>query len=296
VSMGGWLNGSVEITGRGGNRPVGLAVTGGRIDIRKFPEKRGSSGSADGSPIRVSLDALQVTDGIRLTGFSGDFALKGGFNGAFSGRVNGAVPVTGAVVPSKNGTAVRVQAADAGATMKAAGMFSSAHGGSLDMTLVPRPESGQYDGSATIRSIRVKYGSVMADLLSAISVIGLLDQLNGDGIVFNTAEAAFLMTPNAIAVSRGSAVGASMGVSMAGVYHSDTGRLDMTGVVSPIYMLNGIGAVLTRKGEGLFGFAYRLRGTAEAPDVQVNPLSILTPGMFRDIFRAPPPTLSGSGG
>ena len=101
------------------------------------------------------------------------------------------------------------------------------------------------------------------------------------------------MTPNAIDVQKGSAVGASMGVSLQGLYHSDTSTLDMSGVVSPIYLLNGIGSILTRKGEGLFGFAYRLKGTADAPDVQVNPLSILTPGMFRDLFRAPPPTLEG---
>ncbi len=295
VSLGGWLDGAVEITGRGGNRAVGLAVTSGSIDIRNFPENRGSSGSADGSPIAISLDSLRVTDGIRLTGFNGKFTLRGGFNGEFSGRVNGKTPVTGSVVPSPNGTAVRVLSDDAGATMKAAGMFSSAYGGALDMTLIPRKTSGNYDGRASIKNLRVKYGSVMADLLSAISIIGLLDQLNGDGIVFNDAQAEFVMTPNAVDVRKGSAVGASMGVSLEGIYHSDTSRLDMRGVVSPIYLLNGIGAILTRKGEGLFGFAYRLRGTAEAPDVQVNPLSILTPGMFRDLFRAPPPTLKGGG-
>ena len=295
VTLGGWLDGAVDIKGRG-NAPVGLAVTSGRIDIRNFPENRGSSGSADGSPISVALDELRVTEGIRLSAFRGEFSLKGGFNGGFSGRINGKPAVTGSVVPSRNGTAVRVQSDDAGDAMRSAGMFSSAHGGALDMTLIPTATSGQYDGTARIADIKVRYGNVMADLLSAISIVGLLDQLSGDGIVFNTAQADFLLTPNAIEIKKGSAVGASMGVSLAGLYHSDTGRLDMTGVVSPIYLVNGIGAVLTRKGEGLFGFAYRLRGTAEEPEVKVNPLSILTPGMFRDLFRSPPPTLQGGGG
>jgi hypothetical protein len=199
------------------------------------------------------------------------------------------------VVPSRNGPAVRVQADDAGAAMQAAGIFASGHGGQLDMTLIPRGEVGNYDGSALIEGLRVRNGSVMADLLSAISIIGLLDQLTGEGIVFSTAQADFRIAPGAIEIRKGSAVGASMGVSLSGVYDSATSRLDMTGVVSPIYLLNGIGSILTRKGEGLFGFAYRLKGTAADPDVQVNPLSILTPGMFRDLFRAPPPTL-GSGG
>ena len=234
VTLGGWLDGAVEITGRGA-RPVGLAVTSGSIDIRKFPENRGSSGSAEGSPITVALEALRITDSIMLTGFKGDFALKGGFNGGFSGRINGKSPVTGSVVPSRNGTAVRVQASDAGDAMRAAGIFSSAYGGVLDMTLIPRTVSGQYDGTATIRDLRVRYGSVMADLLSAISIVGLLDQLNGDGIVFNTAQADFLLTPNAIDVRKGSAVGASMGVSMAGIYYSDTSRLDACCAIQTVY-------------------------------------------------------------
>ena len=295
VTLGGWLDGAVQVTGRGA-RPVGLAVTSGSIDIRKFPEDRGSSGSADGSPITVKLDALRITDGIRLSGFSGNFALKGGFSGEFSGRINGKTPVTGSVVPARNGTAVRVQAKDAGDAMRSAGMFSSAYGGALDLTLIPTETPGFYDGTASISNLRVRYGSVMADLLSAISIVGLLDQLSGEGIVFNTAQADFLMTPDAIEVHKGSAVGASMGVSLQGIYRSDSGQLDMTGVVSPIYLLNSIGAFLTRKGEGLFGFAYRLGGTAAEPDVKVNPLSILTPGMFRDLFRAPPATLNGGGG
>lgn len=293
VSMGGWLDGAVDITGRGAGAPVGLAVTSGSIDLRKFPAAHSAGGgSASGSPLAIAVQTLRVTEGIRLAGFTGDFSLKGGFNGTFTGSVNGAAPVSGAAVPTRNGTAVRIQSTDAGQTMAAAGLFASAHGGALDLTLMPRAAAGEYDGHATIERVRVKYGSVMADLLSAISVIGLLEQLGGEGIVFEHTEAKFHITPTAIDVQQGSAIGASMGVSLEGLYHSDTTQLDMRGVVSPIYLLNGIGSILTRNGEGLFGFAYKLQGTAAKPDVSVNPLSILTPGMFRDLFRAPAPSLS----
>jgi hypothetical protein len=55
-------------------------------------------------------------------------------------------------------------------------------------------------------------------------------------------------------------------------------------------MVNGIfGAIFSPRREGLFGFSYRLTGSAESPDVAVNPLSILTPGIFREIFRQEPP-------
>jgi hypothetical protein len=168
------------------------------------------------------------------------------------------------------------------------------------LQLTPRDANGTYDGIAKLTNIRVKNASVLAELLNAVSVVGLLEQLNGAGIVFNQAEAEFLLTPAAVQVQRGSAIGASLGVSMAGVYQSGSGALAMQGVVSPIYLLNGIGAMFTRRGEGVFGFNYALRGTADDPQVEVNPLSILTPGMFREIFRAPPPVLApetqGNGG
>ncbi|NBZ87104.1 YhdP family protein [Stagnihabitans tardus] len=293
VKMGGWLDGGLDIKGNG-SKLVEFAVTSGSIDMRRFPENRGGGGSG-GNRIRADLASLRVTEGIRIAPFSGDFTLRGGFNGTFRGRVNGEAPITGTVVPTRNGSAVRIEADDAGAVARSAGLFASAQGGKLTLSLVPLAGSGIYDGTARIERVRVKYGSFMADLLSAISVVGLLDQLNGDGIVFDRAEAEFLLTPSVIEIRRGSAIGLSMGVSLEGRYDTGSTRFDMQGVVSPLYLLNGIGAILTRKGEGLFGFAYKLRGTAAVPDVSVNPLSILTPGMFRELFRAPAPNL-GNGG
>ena len=284
--MGAWVEGGLEIRGQG-KSPVEFALTSGRIDLRRFPDGAGGQGGTGASRITAELEALRVSDGIRIAPFRGDFTLKGGFNGTFQGRVNGEAPVTGTVVPTAHGPAVRIEAQDAGAVARAAGMFASGYGGAMTLSLVPRAAKGAYDGNLRIDQVRVRYGSFMADLLSAISVVGLLDQLGGEGILFDRAEGSFLLTPEVIQVTRGSAIGLSMGVSLEGTYRQASQSFDMQGVVSPIYLLNGIGSVLTRKGEGLFGFAYSLRGTAGDPQVQVNPLSILTPGMFREIFRAP---------
>ena len=65
----------------------------------------------------------------------------------------------------------------------------------------------------------------------------------------------------------------------------------MQGVISPLNVVNGvIGAIFSPRREGLFGFAYQLTGNAQSPQVTVNPFSILTPGVFREIFRRPPPS------
>jgi hypothetical protein len=91
----------------------------------------------------------------------------------------------------------------------------------------------------------------------------------------------------------GAAVGPSLGISMDGIYDTNAAPFDMQGVVSPLYMVNGlVGALFAPRREGLFGFSYRLTGTAQQSNVSVNPLSILTPGIFREIFRRPPPELT----
>lgn len=300
ASLNQWFEGAVTLTGQGKGKPVAVALTSGAIDLQRMAGAGlggGGAGAAPAAvPIAVTLDRVKVSSEIDLTGFRGDFTTLGGFNGRFSAEINGKTPVQGTVVPSPNGTAVRLQSQNAGAALKAAGVFSSARGGDLDLTLMPQAEPGTYAGKATITDVRVRNDNVLTELLNAISVVGLLDQLQGDGITFSLAEADFQLTPQAVTIFNGSAVGASLGVSLAGVFRTADKALNMQGVVSPIYMVNGIGSLLTRRGEGLIGFNYDLKGTSQNPAVSVNPLSILTPGMFREIFRQAPPQVKGPGG
>ncbi|WP_435259126.1 AsmA-like C-terminal region-containing protein [Thioclava sp. FR2] len=292
VTVGNWMEGAVQLKGKGKNANPDVVVSSGVIDLRKFEApKSGEGGSQNASSIDVRLDRLVVTDGIALTGFQGKFGLRGGFNGQFVGSVNGSAAVQGEAVPSRHGTAIRVTSQSAGAVLRSAGVFSSARGGELTLRLTPRSDRVSYDGRAKFTNVRVRKTNALAELLSAISVVGLLEQLNGSGILFSEAVFDLVLTPQAVQISNGAAMGASLGVSVEGLYGTKTKKLALQGVVSPIYLVNGVGAALTRRGEGLFGFNYAVRGTSDDPKVQVNPLSILTPGMFREIFRSPAPTL-----
>lgn len=292
VKLGGWLDASVDLTGRGKGRAPDVSVTGGTVDLRGLNRGKGGGGQGSSTPLNLALNQLIVSDGLSLMAFRGNVvAGKGGLTGEFTGRVNGQAPIQGSLVPSANGTAARIRSTDAGAVFSAAKIFPNAQGGTMDLVLKPLDQSGSYDGNLSINGIRIRKAPALAELINAISVVGLLDQLNGTGLLFSESEVEFRLTPRAIQITRGSATGASIGVSVAGLYVLQGGRLDMQGVISPIYILNGLGALFTRKGEGLFGFNYHIQGTAKQPSVSVNPLSILTPGMFREIFRAAPPKL-----
>ncbi|HMO73427.1 MAG TPA: AsmA-like C-terminal region-containing protein, partial [Paracoccaceae bacterium] len=296
VRAGGWFEGPVTLVGRGGRASPDIAVGGGRPGLRAMPAGLGRSGGGAGggaSTITARLDRLQITETIGLTALRGTFSTRGGLGGEFLARVNGGAPVQGRMEPGAQG-AIRVTAQDAGGVLSSAGIFPNARGGSMVMQLRPRPQGG-YDGRADFAQVRVRNTPVLAELLNAASIVGLLEQLNGSGILFQEADATFRLSGAGVEIAQAAAVGASIGVSMQGIYDAARGRLDLQGTISPFYLVNGIGAILTRRGEGLFGINYRITGSTAAPVVSVNPLSMLTPGMFREIFRRPPPRIAAGG-
>jgi hypothetical protein len=74
--------------------------------------------------------------------------------------------------------------------------------------------------------------------------------------------------------------------------------MDIRGTLAPAYALNSavagvpvLGQLLTsRKGEGFVGLGYSAKGSIEKPQVMVNPLSLVTPGILRRMFEVPAPS------
>jgi hypothetical protein len=177
--------------------------------------------------------------------------------------------------------------------LKGAGLLRTVSDGKMSLSLVPvRGQRGTYDGKLKILGTRLRNAPAIGAILDAISIVGLIDQANGPGIFFSDVEARFRLSPQQLILTKSSAVGPSMGVALDGYYNLSSGKMDMQGVLSPVFFLNGIGQLIARQGEGLIGFNFTIKGRVDEPRVGVNPLSALTPGLFRDIFRRPPPKLN----
>ncbi|WP_158221900.1 YhdP family protein [Actibacterium pelagium] len=292
VRLGGWLDAPVTLRGRGAGGSPAVSITGGLVDLRNLPKSNGAGGGSGGEPIDVALDRLQISDGLYLGAVRGELVPQSRMSGQFSGLVNGAAPIRAALIPAQNGSAIRVRSDNAGEVMRAAGVLQNANGGEMDLILNPLPEDGFYNGNMSVDGpIRVKDASALAELLSALSIVGLLEMLDGEGLSFADLNVDFLLTPNALQITSAAATGPSLGISAAGVFDMGNKRMDIQGVISPIYMFNAVGSIF-RRGEGLFGFNYRMKGDPADPKISVNPLSILTPGMFRELFRRPPPQVA----
>ncbi len=292
--LGDWLAVPAELIGRGSAAPD-IRVLGGMLNLggATFGGSEGDGGAASAGPkLDVTLDRLQITETVALTGFKGAFQTTEGVNGTFNARVNEGASVQGSLTPRGARSAVSLTSDDAGAVLRSTGLMTQARGGTLDVQLEPVAADGNYDVILKIGSTRIHDAPAMAALLNAISLVGLLDEMAGQGIFFASIDSRMRITPTEVKILSGSAVGPSMGLSFDGTVDTVSGTLDLRGAISPIYLLNAVGSVFTKKGEGVIGFNYALAGPLADPKVSVNPLSGLAPLFLRNLLRPAAPTVS----
>ena len=131
----------------------------------------------------------------------------------------------------------------------------------------------------------------MARILALPSFTGLVSTLSGDGLPFSTLRGDFAYSGSRMAIKNLLAFGESLGITANGWVDTERDRLELEGTVAPAYALNSllgnipiVGQLLGGGSQGLFAANYRLSGSSDNPDVSVNPLSVLTPGILRQLF------------
>ncbi|MEM1129154.1 MAG: AsmA-like C-terminal region-containing protein [Pseudomonadota bacterium] len=288
LELGDWLSISVDVTPPPPGGAAIIDITGGWIDMRHLPQLSMTGGQGGRAPrITIALDRVVIAESIALTSVTG--RMTGGRVGNLTGRLNGAAPVRVEFSPgSRRGTSATITSDNAGQVLEAAGLGRLLRGGNLEVRL--EPHGTGHRGRVRVRRFSLHDTPAVIEIVSALSVVGAFEQARGQGIVFDDARAEFRLNPGRLTLMSASAEGPSLGVSMDGTVDLEPGRLDLQGVVSPIFFLNRMGDYVSRRGEGLIGVTFQVTGTQNAPRVSVNPLSALTPGRLRELFRRPVPT------
>ena len=96
--------------------------------------------------------------------------------------------------------------------------------------------------------------------------------------------------------------GPMLGASIRGKVDFKMRRVNLGGTYVPLQGLNGalceipmFGPIIAGpKCEGLSGMTFAIQGPMDQPQVIVNPLSMLAPGIFRDIFQMTQPRPEGA--
>ncbi len=149
-----------------------------------------------------------------------------------------------------------------------------------------------FKGKLDINSSSIKNSSFLARLLQLASFTGLLEILTNEGIPFDRILVNFTKKGSIVNIEEAKFQGFSLGGNLKGFTEVDNKKLDLEGIIIPAYAINSflnkiplIGQVITGiEGDGLIGVNFKVSGNYDKPSYNVNPLSILTPGILRSIF------------
>ena len=289
---------------------------------RNAGETNGAGGSGSQRPrddtpagpfhIDAKLDRLAMRDGVSIAPFNLDLAGVGNKPSALtlSGGI-GKGSISGNIETSLTGRKLSIQAGDAGALIQGLFNFQSIKGGKLKLSAslpgrAVDPDLGlaapDYQGVLDIDDFQVVNQPFLARLFSAGSLTGIGDLMGGEGISVENMNVPFSSKNNVVSVHDARVRGRAVGATADGYIDRPKSMIALKGSLVPAYGLNSVlgnipllGDVLvSKKGEGVFGVTYSATGNAEQPKIDVNPLSVLTPGILRRIFEGHIPTAANA--
>jgi hypothetical protein len=155
----------------------------------------------------------------------------------------------------------------------------------------------EVDGKRTLRAhlegqnYTLVHAPVMARIVALPSLTGVASMLAGTGLPFATLRGDLSYTGSRLTLDHLLGFGEALGVTANGWVDLDRDWLELQGTVAPAYALNSlfgnvpiIGRLLGGGSQGLFAANYRLSGATTDPQVTVNPLGALAPGILRELF------------
>ncbi|MEO1745653.1 MAG: hypothetical protein AAFR13_03905, partial [Pseudomonadota bacterium] len=304
-----WLNPgddfSVNIEAKGDGYDVAVEGRGAdlRALMRHVRKQLQASGAAEGN-VPVNIDARLA----QVAGFNGEtmrdvratarivnaglrsFSVTGvgGSGMPFSVVVDGLPPER----------RVRVEAFDAGEFLRFLDVYNQVQGGALGMTLGPGP-SNTLAGPLELRNFRIFNEPALERLVSTRrdergSLREALDRdIDLREVAFDIGTADMSFGAGTLDVAEAYIRGPLVGFALQGRVFDRNNRTRMTGTFLPAYGLNSAFAEIPLLGlllgngrdRGLIGVTFLLEGDFDAPKVTVNPLSVIAPGIFRNIFQ-----------
>lgn len=285
-----------------------IAITGSSADIRAALSKLrtvGTSADPSGGKSTLLLRAkLDKAIGFNDESMSNVELAYAPFRGGSGKLLLSAVTSTGQalvgqVVEDANGPFVQITSGDAGTTFRFLGLYSRLQKGLLNTRIRPGRD-GSWIGNLDIRDFRLANEEKLQTIVSTPTGAdgrSLNKAVKRDIDVrserFQRGFASFTYDNGALRVDNGVLRGEQVGATFQGVVRDRDGKMDMTGTFMPAYGLNRLFAELPVIGlllgngrdRGLLGITFKLTGPFDKPKLTINPLSIIAPGIFRQIFE-----------
>jgi hypothetical protein len=292
------MTGDIDVEANGLYR---VTVEGDRLDIRRFLEDEDEDAAPSPPGPRVVIKArfkeVQIGTLPPITDADMDLSNDGTrLNDIqLNGRVGGE-PITIGFTVAENAKRFEIRAEDAGRVLRGFDLLNSISDGRLAITGVTTGEGANEHTviDLSVRDFGLINAPVLAQVLNAAFLPGLVDILQGKGIRFERLTAKIDVTEERARILDALAYGSSLGISASGEIDRIGRVIDINGMIVPAYGLSRLidqipilGRIITGgEKEGLLAAEYLVDGGLDTPTVTVNPLTALTPGFLRALVKA----------
>lgn len=299
-------NASVDVTIKGKSlNGAGLASRGSKQPSKDAPKEQKFDGPFH---VSVHLDHLTLRDGMSMAPFALD--MSGIEDRLQMLDVSGALPkkatVTGKLEKTEKGRRLKLATTDAGELIHGLFGLDSIKDGKINATIdfagdgnsTEPSDAPDFQGTMVAEDFRILHQPFLARLFAAGSLIGFIDLMGSNGIAIDKLTVPVKSKNGILNIREAHASGPAIGFSADGFIDRPKNEIGLRGTLAPLYGINSVlgaipllGDVLTsREGEGILGTTYSVSGNADEPEISVNPLSMLTPGILRRIFEGRIPT------
>jgi hypothetical protein len=214
------------------------------------------------------------------------------------GQLNGTRPLA-ARIKSQKGRArqISADATDAGAAFRLVGFYPSAQGGEVSLEVdLDGKAAGEMSGMLHAWNFSISEDQVVEEVLSSSKKEGpgrRPPQRNSGQLQFDRMRVPFSVGGGQFVLQDAAINGPILGATVRGAIDFQRERINLSGTYVPLYGINGIlegipiisQIFIGRKGEGMFGITFAVRGPTSQPDVVVNPVSVVAPGFLRQLFE-----------
>ena len=299
---------NVRVTIRRDGKGYAVDVAGESLDARSLiktylSDSDTAAKAAGSTTVTVNGTVSKVTgfhnatmSDVKLS-YSGNGAVVRGLKlDAVTARGGKVVATSGG---KDGGRSMDMQSNDAGAILRFLDIYQHMEGGTIRLGLAggaDGPMKGQVDATDFWVVNEPKLASIVStpppgeqrSLNQAVR-----GEIDTSRVKFERGFSVIEKGPGSLKLERGVLRGPVIGLIFQGTLYDRAGNMDMTGTFMPAYGLNRIfgeiplfGQILGNGSDrGLIGVTFRLAGDANSPNLQINPLSVIAPGIFRSIFE-----------
>ena len=194
---------------------------------------------------------------------------------------------------------MNLTSSDAGSFARFANLYTRLRGGLLNVVL-SSANGSDWSGSIDMRNFAVVNEAKLQDIVATPAGEdgrslnkAVRRNIDVSSEKFQRGFARVVYVGGTLAMENGVVRGEQIGATFQGVVKDRNGNMDMTGTFMPAYGLNRLFGELPFIGiflgngrdRGLLGITFKLTGKVDTPKLVINPLSLIAPGVFRQIFE-----------